>query len=402
MRNRLILLIGLLLLLSPRQSSAQVQIDPGIPQVLLNTVSSTGDSDHFALPTVTSVCTWQSSFGSAPDSLTLQLKTSNDNVTFATVDTSTSTTSEARTFSTAARFVLVRLNALSGGDTVSVNIVCKQPNAQLLLTTNNNWLGDNTFDSITVNSCTGCGITLPIQLGLDTVFAINNGNDTIFGNDANDNPYMLGYNGDDGTPIYLGFINGDAGVNGSRENDAISFSVNNDFDGPDAGAFLEIGASQADTFARIGNDSTGVFTFGVKGEDGKIVLVGNPDLSTDDGPNYLIIDPGISFAFSYDGDLTEGVNLYESPTSGRTALSPATDIHVDLGDADHYYKDFYSFNFVGAGAGIANAATVSGYTIHISPGPGGAIFDTLTGTGTQFACLDSNGVLVRSATACGS
>src|ERR1043165_1130109 len=125
MRKTLILLIGILVA-SPVSIRAQSTLNIGQIENLFSAhAASTGDGTAFALPSQNALtCTWQSSFSSAPASITLQLKTSNDNSTYATVDTSTSVSSEARTFTTSARFVNARINAVSGGSGISVTIVC--------------------------------------------------------------------------------------------------------------------------------------------------------------------------------------------------------------------------------------------------------------------------------------
>lgn len=98
----------------------------GTPSLSLDGhASATGDGVIFALPARATQLTWQSSFGSAPASITLQLKTSDDGVTYNVVDTSTVVGGESRTVSTSARFVLVRINAISGGTLITVQLLAK-------------------------------------------------------------------------------------------------------------------------------------------------------------------------------------------------------------------------------------------------------------------------------------
>lgn len=87
--------------------------------------SGTANSTVYALPVRGTLITWQTSFGSAPASITLQLQTSLDNLSWSTVDTSTSTTGEDRTINTAALFVRARINAISGGSGITVQVDCK-------------------------------------------------------------------------------------------------------------------------------------------------------------------------------------------------------------------------------------------------------------------------------------
>lgn len=84
------------------------------------------NSDPVALPGLASQVTWQSFFGTNPASITLQILTSNDNISYSVVDSSTVVTGSIQTFQTSALFVKARINAISGGVGVSISIVPKQ------------------------------------------------------------------------------------------------------------------------------------------------------------------------------------------------------------------------------------------------------------------------------------
>jgi len=87
--------------------------------------SGTGDSTAFALPARATQITWQTSFSSAPASITVQIKTSNDGLTYTTVDSSTVVGGESKTFVTSALFIKARINAISGGSGITVSVVPK-------------------------------------------------------------------------------------------------------------------------------------------------------------------------------------------------------------------------------------------------------------------------------------
>lgn len=106
--------------------SAQTILSPGQTVALFSAhASSTGNSSTFAFPAGNVSCTWQSSFGSAPASVTLQILTSLDNSSFSVIDTSTVTTGESRNFNSNAKQLRARIDAISGGSAVTVNIVCR-------------------------------------------------------------------------------------------------------------------------------------------------------------------------------------------------------------------------------------------------------------------------------------
>lgn len=99
----------------------------GIPQKLFDAAASgTGNSLSYSLPARASQLTWQTSFGSNPASITLQLQTSLDGTIWNTIDSSTTVTGEIRTINSSAIFVRARINAISGGTLITVSVVGKQ------------------------------------------------------------------------------------------------------------------------------------------------------------------------------------------------------------------------------------------------------------------------------------
>lgn len=69
--------------------------------------------------------TWQTYFGTNPGSITIQIQTSNDDTNWFTTASSTTVTGEVGTFQTSAKFIRARINAISGGDDITVEIVSK-------------------------------------------------------------------------------------------------------------------------------------------------------------------------------------------------------------------------------------------------------------------------------------
>lgn len=104
---------------------AQSTINVGIPvNFFTNTATTPATGTTYALPSITLSCTWQTIYTVAPASITVQLKTSNDNSSFSIVDTSTTVGGEIRTINTSARFIQARINASSGGSGATVTINC--------------------------------------------------------------------------------------------------------------------------------------------------------------------------------------------------------------------------------------------------------------------------------------
>jgi hypothetical protein len=128
MRKAFLFVVLAISLVTYQSIKAQITpaLQPGVPVNLFGAATvTTGNSTAYALLPLASQCTWQSSFGSAPASITLQLQTSNNNSVYSTIDTSTSTAGEVRTINTSATQVRARINASSGGTAITVSIVCK-------------------------------------------------------------------------------------------------------------------------------------------------------------------------------------------------------------------------------------------------------------------------------------
>lgn len=126
MKRTLIALCALLTLyVAVARLTAQNTINVGIPVKFFDATATTvATGTTYAFPSLTLNCTWQTSFTVAPASITVQLKTSNDNSSFAVIDSSTAVGGEIRTFTTSARFVQARINASSGGSGATVQINC--------------------------------------------------------------------------------------------------------------------------------------------------------------------------------------------------------------------------------------------------------------------------------------
>lgn len=120
------LLLALSLLLSSNLVSAQVQIQPGQLETPFSAqAAGTATSSSYSMPATYGYLTWQTVFSVAPASVTVLLEGSNDNVTFATIDTSTNVSGEIRNASTSAKFIRFRVSAESGGGTLTLITILK-------------------------------------------------------------------------------------------------------------------------------------------------------------------------------------------------------------------------------------------------------------------------------------
>lgn len=98
----------------------------GVGQLLFDAgAASTGNSDIYALLPKAQLVTWQTRFGTAPASVTMQIQTSNDGTNFFATASSTTVGGELGSFQTAAKFIRARVNAISGGAEVTVEVVSK-------------------------------------------------------------------------------------------------------------------------------------------------------------------------------------------------------------------------------------------------------------------------------------
>jgi len=83
------------------------------------------NSAERALPDLATQIQWTTLFGTAPASCTIQIQTSLDGTNWTTADSSTSVTGETRVFNSSALFVLARINAITGGAEVTVQLISK-------------------------------------------------------------------------------------------------------------------------------------------------------------------------------------------------------------------------------------------------------------------------------------
>jgi len=90
---------------------------------LLNAVAAAvAPGSTFALPSRATQVTWQTVYGTAPASITIQLQISMDGTNWSTVDSSTNVNGEAKTVQFNAPFVRGNISAITGGTTVSLLI----------------------------------------------------------------------------------------------------------------------------------------------------------------------------------------------------------------------------------------------------------------------------------------
>lgn len=123
--------ILLVLVLHSFRTEAQVvnSINVGTPALSYSAATIVvGNGTTFAVPgRIATITTWQSSFTTAPTSLTLLLQGSLDNVSWFTLDTSTVVTGSLRTIGpNAVKFVRCRVDILTVGPglgvTCSINL----------------------------------------------------------------------------------------------------------------------------------------------------------------------------------------------------------------------------------------------------------------------------------------
>src|SRR5215510_2819271 len=84
------------------------------------------NGSSFALPVKPGSLSWQTVYGTAPGSITVNLQGSNDGVNFFTLDTSTNVNGEVRIISSMSTlFIRATISASAGGTTVTVILVYK-------------------------------------------------------------------------------------------------------------------------------------------------------------------------------------------------------------------------------------------------------------------------------------
>lgn len=98
-----------------------------IPSKLFDAVAVSAplNGTEKALPANSTILSWQTFYGTAPASITMQLQASEDDVNWATIDSSTNTAGELKTVNVAAPFIRARINAVTGGTTASVLVNAK-------------------------------------------------------------------------------------------------------------------------------------------------------------------------------------------------------------------------------------------------------------------------------------
>lgn len=102
-------------------------VQNAVPLNLLDNVAiGVQNGATFALPVKLGGLSWQTTFGSAPGGITVNLQMSNDGVNWQTIDTSTATAGELRQIpSVVALFIRATISASAGGTTVTVTLVYK-------------------------------------------------------------------------------------------------------------------------------------------------------------------------------------------------------------------------------------------------------------------------------------
>lgn len=111
--------------------NAQVQLNAGQAELIFNANNGAAPQvgTVYAIPPNVNQLTWIISFATQPGSVTTILETSNDNSTWATVDTSTNVLGESRGLFTAAKFVRATESARSGGSAITVSVIGKSGTA---------------------------------------------------------------------------------------------------------------------------------------------------------------------------------------------------------------------------------------------------------------------------------
>jgi hypothetical protein len=136
-------------------------IPTGVVTNLIPALTAVGSvtGSTFAMPAAPCMVTWQIILDTAPASCTIQLQASNDGSTWATVDTSTSTTSgRINTNYVAAPFIRARMTANSGGTTFSVTIIAKSLSAS------------NPVGGLRVLNATAIAVANPADTNENTLF----------------------------------------------------------------------------------------------------------------------------------------------------------------------------------------------------------------------------------------
>ncbi len=144
------IIIGLLV----TRVSGQQTLGLGVPaNSFTDADSGTTTGTSFALPAQAIQCTWVTSYGTGPASITILLETSLDNSVWSTLDTSTAVAGETRNVNTSAVFIRARISAISMGDNITVALTCKAG----FIPAGSPTLTSLTVTDITITgTCTGC------------------------------------------------------------------------------------------------------------------------------------------------------------------------------------------------------------------------------------------------------
>lgn len=146
-------------------------IQNALPANILDAVAvGVLNGSTFALPVKPGMLTWQTVFGSAPGSITVNLQMSNDGVNWTTMDTSTNVNGELRLLpSVAAIFVRAAIAAVVGGTTATVILVYRGADTQKVT------FGQTLFTSIKQAGNVGVALTLLQSFDLPANTLVNNG-----------------------------------------------------------------------------------------------------------------------------------------------------------------------------------------------------------------------------------
>jgi streptogramin lyase len=87
--------------------------------------AAVGNSASVALLPRASLVTWQTYFGTNPGAVEIQIQTSNDDTNWFTTDSSTEVAGEVGTFQTSAKHIRARIESITDGAEVTVEIVAK-------------------------------------------------------------------------------------------------------------------------------------------------------------------------------------------------------------------------------------------------------------------------------------
>lgn len=124
--KKIILTIALLVLLVSGRPQSQTQLGLGVPDNSYTAAAITpGNGLSLSLPTVSTQVTWLVTFAVAPDSITLQIQTSLDNINWVAAATSNSVSTNGGTINTSARFIRCSITAAVNGSGITCSLIAK-------------------------------------------------------------------------------------------------------------------------------------------------------------------------------------------------------------------------------------------------------------------------------------